>query len=185
EMYSFKFGGAIRLQEHNLRTYLPRPHPGPDERAALVRYWSPLIGADCQDYETLVSRLREQRHNKPEVDRALAGYLRQRRPFCLPLVQRLISQPTDPLARPAAELATSYLNNLDAGSATWSMAAAVVADFGMPEAQQDLLTKLADAEYERASAQRFDAVVDGVTNRYTPNRVAYLRPLLENETFHL
>jgi tyrosine-protein phosphatase SIW14 len=186
EMYSFHFGGAIRLQDHNLRTYLPRPHPNADEWTWLARYWSPLIGgASCADYETLVRRLRQRRRSEPDLDRALSNYVSQQKPFCLPLAQRLIIEPTDPVASNAAKRAAFSLNDRHAGPAAWSMAAAIVADFGTPDEQKDLLTKLGDSKYQRASAERFDALVDGVTNRYTTNRVAYLRPLLDNETYHL
>lgn len=182
EMYSFKFGGAIRLQEHNLRTYLPRPHPNPAEWAALKSYCSPLIASMLTDYETLVRELRAARGG--QIDRALAHYLDQHRPFALALTQRLIDAPDDPLAERVANAATDCLTKQHETAAAWSMAAALVADFGTRVQQQELLSLLSDAEYQRASPQRFDALVDGVTNRYTPNRIAYLRPLLDNEVHH-
>jgi tyrosine-protein phosphatase SIW14 len=185
EMYSFKFGGAIRLQEHNLRTYLPRPHPGAAEWAALQTYWSRQFnGTNITDYEALVRQLRIARGDHPQLEHALSRYLDERKPFALPLVQRLIDTPGDPLAEPAAEAAAACLETLDANAASWSMSAALVADFGAPDEQRRLLFLLGDTGYQRDSADRFDAVVDGVTNRYTPNRVAYLRPLLDNEGVH-
>ncbi|MGH7136510.1 MAG: hypothetical protein ACREHD_12275, partial [Pirellulales bacterium] len=93
-------------------------------------------------------------------------------------------QPSDPLAVRAAATAAACLATLDANRAAWSMSAALVADFGTTDEQQALLACLGDSDYEHASPERFDAVVDGVTNRYTPNRIAYLRPLLNNESFH-
>lgn len=186
EMYSFDFGGAIRLQEHNLRTYLPRPRPKADEWATLNRYWSPLLGGEgCGDYEKLVWRLRRELAGRPEIRQALARYLDERQSFALPLAQRVIGGAGDPLAAAAAALAAAHLDTLDAGRASWSMAAALVADFGSLDDQQRLLEVLRDSQYQQASPERFDSVVDGVTNRYTPNRVVYLRPLLENEAIHL
>ena len=186
EMYQFKFGGAIRLQEHNLRTYLPRPHPDAAEWAALKRAWSPLLNSEkVVDYEALVRQLRGERRDRPEIEHALARYLDEGQPFALPLVQRLIDHPDDPLAARTTEAASACLNALDANRAAWSMSAALIADFGTPDEQQQLVTLLGDSRYQSMSPERFDAVVDGVTNRYTPNRIAYLRPLLENEGLHL
>ena len=182
EMYSFKFGPPIRLQEHNLRTYLPRPHPTPAEWRELRSYWQPIARGDkLNDYEDLVRRWRTDRKR---FAAAMAVYLEGQQPFALPLVQRWIDSPADPLARRAAEHASRCLERLDADRATWAASAALVADFGSPEEQARLLALLSDAAFERASPERFDAVVAGVTNRYTPNRVPYLRPLLENEACH-
>jgi tyrosine-protein phosphatase SIW14 len=183
EMYSFKFGGAIRLQEHNLRTYLPRPHPTEAEWAALRHDYAPLLTKPAADYESLVRELRAARGDK--LDLAVARYVVGRRAFSLPLVQRLIDEPGDPLAEQAVQAAADCLKKQRATTAAWSMAAALVADFGSAAQQQELLSLLGDAEYQQASAERFDAVVDGVTNRYTPNRITFLRPLLDNEARHL
>jgi tyrosine-protein phosphatase SIW14 len=186
EMYGFKFGGAIRLQEHNLRTYLPRPHPDAAEWMSLIQYWSPLVGGEkFADYEELIRCLRSIRQCDSRIDDAVAACLHDGKPFALPLAQRLIDDPQDVLARLATEQAAVTLEELDAGRANWSMAAALIADFGTPDEQQRLLHHLTDSAFQQASAERFDAVVDGVTNRYTPNRIAYLRPLLDNETLHL
>ncbi len=186
EMYGFKFGGAIRLQEYNLRTYLPRPHPDTAEWTALKTYWLPrLCGHESADYESLIRALRAARHDGPQFDSELASYLQARRPFSLPLAQRLIDDVSDPLAALAAEAAAEAMENLHAGRASWSMAAALAADFGTPAQQRRLLATLNDADTQRASPERFDAIVDGVMNRYTPNRIAFLRPLLDNEACHL
>lgn len=183
EMYSFKFGPPIRLQEHNLRTYLPRPHPTAAEWRELRSYWQPIVRDDkLNDYEDLIRRLRTDRER---FAAAMADYLEGQQPFALPLVQRWIDSPADPLARRAAEHASQCLERLDADRASWASSAALIADFGSPEAQARLLALLGNADFERASRERFDAVVAGVTNRYTPNRVPYLRPLLENEACHL
>ncbi|HEV3021877.1 MAG TPA: hypothetical protein VGX76_05400, partial [Pirellulales bacterium] len=80
--------------------------------------------------------------------------------------------------------AAAYLERTDAQAADGSAAAALTADFGDPQQQGRLLELLADAELPRTSHERFDALVDGVTNRYTSNRIAFLRPLLEQEAFH-
>lgn len=183
EMYSFKFGPPIRLQEHNLRTYLPRPHPTTAQWQGLRRDWQPVLpDGDLDDYESLVRQLRSQRGRWGDI---LTSYLDRQRAFTLPLVQRLIDSPDDALAPFAAEQASRCLERLDADRASWAAAAALVADFGTPEQQARLLELLGDAAFEQASRERFDAVVAGVTNRYTPNRIAYLRPLLENENCHL
>lgn len=193
EMYSlkFRFGGAIRLQEHNLRTYLPRPHPTAAQWDALRSFFRPLLGNAVADYEALVRELREMRSadsSPRESDTMLDGditrYLDERRPFALPLLQRLIDEPGDPLADRAANAAAACLKERAQTAGAWSMAAALVADFGTREQQRELLALLGDEAYQRSAPERFDAVVDGVANRYTPNRVVYLRPLLDSESHH-
>ena len=183
EMYSFKFGPPIRLQEHNLRTYLPRPHPTAAEWDELRRHWQPIVaGGPLDDYEDLVRRLRADRERSRA---ALGDYLTRQRPFALPLAQRWIDHPDDPLALHATERAGQCAERTDVDRASWAAAAALIADFGSPEQQARLLALLGDAGFQRASPERFDALVAGVTNRYTPNRVPYLRPLLDNEACHL
>lgn len=185
EMYSFKFGPPVRLQEKNLRTYLPRPRPSETEWAELGRVWQPLLGkAPLVDYDDLVRRLRAQRGERA-LEEALSNYVRQARPFALSLAQRLVDRFDDPLAVAAATEAAACLDQADAGRAAWSSAAALIADFGALDEQQKLLAKLGDAAFQRASPERFDAVAAGALNRYTPNRIAYLQPLLENEACHL
>ncbi|HVA51585.1 MAG TPA: tyrosine-protein phosphatase [Pirellulales bacterium] len=231
EMYSFKFGGAIRLQEHNLRTYLPRPHPDAAEWNSLASFCSALVAGPCADYEELVRRLRALREalrskaaqhadagwdqracerrttdshvhdggpalasslvppyeagSLPEVDEQLSNYIQHDGHFAIPLTQRLIDQPDDPLVPVVAAKAAASVESLDAGRANWSMAAALLADFGGQDQQRRLRAALSDAAFQQASPERFDALVDGVTNRYTPNRIAFLVPLLENEAGHL
>lgn len=180
EMYSFQFGPPIRLHEHNLRTYFPRPRPTDETWNQLLEFWRPVVGENVPDYETLVRRLR-QRRTEPEVRRAIEGYLADERPFVMPLISRLIDDIDDPLAPRATACADRWLDRLGGDRATWATSAALVADFGAPDEQRRLLDRLANDVYQAASLARFDAVVAGVTNRYTPNRVAFLRPLLENE----
>jgi len=185
EMYSFKFGGAIRLQEQNLRTYLPRPHPSAAELEKLLGRWQPRLGAPAvADYETLVRRLRLQR-GKSRIEQGLADDLLRSRPFALPLAQRLIERLDDPLGVCATKAAADCLDQPSSGAPAWSAAAALIADFGSPAEQQKLLELLSDRQLPRTDAERFDAIAAGAMNRYTPNRAAFLRPLLEQEAFHL
>lgn len=193
EMYSFKFGGAIRLQEHNLRTYLPRPHPDAAEWAELKHNvtWAPrppdLNDGETKpdDYEAFVRELRTLRKVQPEIDDQISTYLERDGRFSIPLAQRLIDQPDDPLVPLTAAKAAQAIESLESGTATWSMAAAMLADFGTPEQQRRLLTSLGNEDFQQASPERFDALVDGITNRYTANRIAFLVPLLDNELSHL
>jgi membrane-associated phospholipid phosphatase len=180
EMYSFQFGSPIRLHEHNLRTYFPRPHPTDEEWTQLTEYWRPILGNDLPDYETLVRHLRLRR-TEPALDRAVENCLVDERPFVMPLLARLIDQLDDPLIPRATAYADQCLDRLGGDRATWATSAAIVADFGTPSEQRRLLSRLADEAYQVASPTRFDAVVAGVTNRYTPNRIAFLQPLIENE----
>lgn len=184
EMYAFDFGLPVRLQEHNLRTYLPRPHPSAAQWESLRRYWEPrLPGPAAGHYEELVRRLRQLR-GEAAIEAALGAYL-EGRPFALPLARRLIDSSVDPLAPKAVDLAGKCLRRDSAGGAAWAAAAALTADLGSRSQQQELLDLLADASFQEASMARFDWLVAGVTDRYTPNRIAYLRPLLDNPSHHL
>jgi hypothetical protein len=184
-MYSFKFGGAIRLQEHNLRTYLPRPRPKADEWQALVEYWQPRLGGETiADYDMLVRRLKSVREQKG-IEQSLLEYLAQSKPFALPLAQRLIEHVDDRLADAAAKAAAEQLDRSRGATSDWSSAAALIADFGSPAEQEKLFGLLGDRDLPQAEPARFDAIAAGVMNRYTPNRAAFLLPLLEQESFHL
>jgi hypothetical protein len=178
EMYAFDFGHPIPIQEHNLRTYLPRPLP--DEAQ-----WRELASAFAQffeevgDYAALVRRMRAARGNA-DLEKAIDRYLRDARPFALGLAHRLIDTPADPLAPPVCRHAIKSLGQSDVEEAG-SIAAALIADFGDAEQQQALLNLLESEPRDRAPSLRYQAAVRGVTNRYTPNRIAFLKPLLADE----
>ncbi|MEX2119799.1 MAG: tyrosine-protein phosphatase [Pirellulales bacterium] len=185
EMHAFDFGPPVTLQEHNLRTYLPRPHPQASDWSILAGYWRGRLGMpEPADYEQLIRRLRTARPSG-SLEADLSQYLDEGHVFALPLAQRLIDAPDDPLVSRATRLAAQCLEDTAAAAADWSAAAALVADFGKPSQQQRLKDLLGDASFQRASPLRFDRIVAGVTNRYRPNRIAYLLPLLENESHHL
>jgi hypothetical protein len=176
------------MQEHNLRTYLPRPRPSPDEWEALANHWRGVLAeSSFDDYDAWVRRLRSERHSPKSagvVNTALIAYLDRSGPFALPLAQRLIDEPLDALVPRACRAAAACIERADAPAADGSAAAALIADFGDVQQQGRLLELLADDDLPRNAHERFDALVDGVTNRYTSNRIAFLRPLLEQESFH-
>lgn len=182
EMYGFQFGLPISLHEHNLRTYAPRPHPDSAQWQALCGYWQPMLaieGVQIDDYEQLVRALRARRHD-PQIEQSLADYLAADGMFALCLAQRVVDGPEEPLAQVAAERAAACLQRDRATAADWQMAAALVADFGTPDQQAQLLKLLEDEPRDAAPSPRYQAVAVGVTNRYTRNRIPYLRPLLED-----
>jgi hypothetical protein len=178
EMYEFDFGHPIPIQEHNLRTYLPRPLPTETQWAALTNEFGGLL-EQPRDYPTLVRRRREARRHE-EVERALTNYVRDGRPFALGLAQRLLETPADPLAAVSCRQAVSCLQRAGAAE-DWAIAAALVADFGDASQQQALLNILKREPRGGPPSARYQAVVRGVANRYTPNRVAFIRPLLDDE----
>ncbi len=193
EMHSFEFGPPVPVQEHNLRTYFPRPQPTADEWTAGVRAvgvralacvtsgheseqakaWTPA------DYPALVRSLRQAR-SQPAVEQMLNDYVASGRPFALCLAARLIDAPSDPLAAPACRQAVSCLRRDDAASRDWAMAAALVADFGDPDQQAELLALLSNEPHDGPPSPRYQAIVRGVTNAYTDNRLAFLRPILDD-----
>jgi tyrosine-protein phosphatase SIW14 len=199
EMYSFQFGPRIPLQEFNLRTYAPRPHPSEQQWRELQRAWTPLVGEPPQDYEELV-RLVAARRREAAVETALRVMLERDRPFALPLAQRLTTNAGDSLAETAASAAARCLARGDAihdeskspeahaaGSPAGAfeqdvaMAAAIIADFGSPEDQRELMRQLEAGSREPNVSRRYDALVAGVANRYTPNRIAFLQALIDDE----
>lgn len=180
EMHTFQFGPSAVIQEHNLRTYLPRPYPDAATWKQLHAHWARYISdASLPDYHAMVAELRERR-NDPNVRGALEAYVRQEQPFALELAQRLIDDPSDLLAGPAAEIAAQRLERKGLPPQQVSTAAALVADFGTPAAQRALLERLIAGSRAAEPTPHYEALVAGVTNRYTPNRLAYLRPLLDD-----
>ena len=178
EMHSFEFGPPQPIQEHNLRTYLPRPRPEVPQWDELVReFHETLPGGPPADYEQLVRRLRATR-DRPAVQEGLERYVSERRPFGLCLAHRLIDAADDPLAATATRLATEYLSQTTGEATDWAVSAALVGDFGTSAQQERLLALLEEEVQGSRPTPRYRAVVAGVTNRYTPNRIAYLRPLL-------
>jgi len=184
ELYSYSFGDPIPIHDHNLRTYLPRPRPGRPAWRRLLAFFGPLARAPGKSepgtYEQLVFGLRN--HPRPgQVADALEDYLDADEPFAVELAQRLIDAPDHPAASTATRHATRALHQTDVPHSTWSMSAALVADFGTFDEQKQLLDLLASADRDSAPSARYEAIVSGVTNRYTPNRVPYLRPLLDDD----
>ena len=90
----------------------------------------------------------------------------------------MIDAPDDPLTPAAGRAAVGCLAKLQAASSEWAASAALVADFGSPKQQQQLLALLEQGAKTADPTPRYRAVAAGVTNRYTGNRIAYLRPLL-------
>ena len=65
------------------------------------------------------------------------------------------------------------------------MAAALIADFGTPQQQQQLIDLLTAGAQQTTTTPRDEAIIAGVTNRYTPNRLAFLKPLLADQRHYL
>ena len=180
EMHSFDFGPPVAIQEHNLRTYSPRPLPDARQLAELRGHFAAALPEELpRDYERLVLGLR-QSEDRSKVRQLLEAYLKQERPFALCLARRLIDRPDDPVAPVAAEHAGRCLQRPKADETDWAAAAALIADFGTREQQADLLALLEAEPKTGPPSGRYGAVAAGVTNRYTPNRIAYLRPLLDD-----
>ena len=177
EMYSFRFGGAIPAQEHNLRTYAPRPRPSDSEWLVLREQFGAVLSPLPSDYEAFVRRLREAGADQ-SLQSALAGYLSKDNPFRLPLAERLIDDPSHPLAETATNLALRTLNMENADEASLASAASLIADYGSTDQQSRLSAALASETTSPAPSARYEALVRGVTNRYTRNRIPFLKPLL-------
>jgi hypothetical protein len=136
-------------------------------------------------YADLVRTLRARLDDpaaKSSVEEAVGAYLRADRPFALSLALRLIDSPEHPLVGDAVAAAERRLRSASAAGASRELveiesAAALVADFGKTPEQELLLELL---EVDRNKTERYEAMVLGVLNRYTPNRIPYLKPLLDD-----
>jgi hypothetical protein len=178
EMLSYDFGTQPQVQDHNLRTYTPRPRPD-------ARQWKELAAAVCgakaadwpADYQTLVRQLRHAQADEPRLAR-LREAMENDVSFALCLAQRVIDSPDHILAEPAAKAAAACLDHADDDLQALAMSAAIVADYGTPDQQRKLIDLLESEPKIGTPTPRYRAVVAGVTNRFTPNRIAYLLPLL-------
>jgi tyrosine-protein phosphatase SIW14 len=178
EMRSFDFDDYVPIQEHNLRTYLPRPHPDAAATLALMQTFEPLVRDERPDgYEQIVRTLRGL-PDRADLNDRMTAYLNEQKPFALALAKRLIDDVDDPLVEPAAHAAASVIESTEAAAVDWQMAAALIADFGTPEQQERLLDVMWQEVRTPKVSPRYAALVQGVTNRYTRNRIAYLIPIL-------
>jgi tyrosine-protein phosphatase SIW14 len=189
EMYSFSFGPPIPLQEINLRTYVPRAQPTPDQWQAIKKAWSSCFGDHPpNDYAALVRQLRTNA-NPTRVQQLLADQLAAGGVFALPLGVRLIDTPEQPAKEAAIAAAKECLaraTEVAAASATRpsprdvTAASSLIADFGTAEDQQQLLDLLRKHATSPIDVDMFSALVAGVSNRYTGNRIPFLAALLDN-----
>jgi tyrosine-protein phosphatase SIW14 len=184
EMYTFSFGGAVPVQEHNLLTYVPRPEPTVEQwrslQAAFARHF-PQMSIDS--YRTLVRSLKASQST--EVSAIVQSYVADNKPFALPLAMRLIDGPQHPLAESATRVARRFLAEQPQSprddEASVIAAVALIADYGSPQEQQFLADIVRDLAEANAPATPFyEAVVRGLTSRFTRNRLAFLRPLVDD-----
>ncbi len=186
EMYSFEFGGSIPTQEHNLRAYVPRPEPDAETWHSLAAAFSPCFPeSPPKDYRELVRKLRGTLSTDSRQD-AVRRHISQSGRFAIPLADRLIESPKDPLAQVATTAAYKELlaaQNCEGRRLDADVLAAVslIADYGSP-AMQKALADLVRTEAERAGEPTplYETLVSGLTSRYTRNRIAFLRPVLED-----
>jgi len=193
EMYSFDFGLPVPIHEWNIRTYVPRPAPSAAEWESLRTGFAgvapapfapqseadgklPTPSAATGRYADLVRILRSRR-DEPAVVAAIGDYVRNGSSFGLALAQRVIDSPNHELASVAVKGARLRLEGETDDPIELQSAAAIIADFGGRDEQQDLLRRLTT---EREEPARYEALVLGVLNRYTPNRIPFLRPLLDD-----
>jgi hypothetical protein len=194
EMYSFDFGLPVPIHEWNIRTYVPRPVPSDAEWESLQKGFAAVAAApfasDAAEkkqtksptaavnrrYADLVRFLRA-KHDEPAVAAAVADYVRGGRPFSSALALRLLDTPGHPLAKDAVRCAVETLRAESTDLMKLQSAAAVVADFGGTAEQQELVEILKN---DREKQPRYEALVLGVLDRYTPNRIPFLRPLLDD-----
>ena len=178
EMQRFGFGHPVLIQEHNLRTYWPRPRPDQETFAQLKRDWASLLPPAEEDYQRWVWRLRQQIHQSG-FQQYLRKWIRRRGGFSLCVALRLIDRVDEPTQQAITAEALRVLQSSRALADCWGSAAALVADYGTRQQQQWLLEWLQRQVAQGGSAgPKYHAVFQGVTNRYRLNRFPYWNALL-------
>ncbi len=183
EVHSFDFGEPIPVQLVNLRTYTPRPRP--DEGTwQLVRQRFAGSVKQFTGYEDLMGKLAATIHTA-EVAQLIAEHVEADEPFAMAIARRLIFKLPDTERLRIATAAGHMIGDIQrsqAASADVASAVAIVADFGHLADQAKLLAYLADDPAEPVDADSaYAAVVRGVSDRYTPNRLAYMQVLLNDQ----
>ena len=186
EMQRFGFGHPVLLQEHNLRTYWPRPRPDPHAWQRISRAWAgvcpPRPGETYQHWLWRLGRRMEDSH----VQAHLLKWLNRGEPFALCVACRVMER-LGPSAR--AQVTRAALRSLQSPEGSldhWATAASLLADYGSP-AQQAWLLRWLRQQVARPGppSAKYQAVVWGVTSRYRRNRAAYWHVLLEDLRFRV
>lgn len=180
EMYSYSFGHPIPAQERNLRTYVPRPLPTLEEWPAVAAWFGfDSSRPPCDAVPMLALQIRND-DAAGSLRRTLADALTAEKPYALALASRVIDDLDDPLidvAMPSARRILQLRRGIPEREVT--AAAALVADFGTAEDQTQLLELLSSRG--GGDAAFYEALTRGIFNRYTPNRLAFLKPLLADK----
>jgi hypothetical protein len=138
-----------------------------------------LPGQPPVTYEELIRRLRKLGDTDQRYA-AVTHHLETSGSFAICLASRLIDKGGDRLVPAATQQARRCLASERCSFADWSTSAAILADYGSP-GQQSYLLELLHREITRQTPTLLhQALVAGLTNRYTPNRIPYLLPLLSD-----
>lgn len=181
EIHSFDFGEPIPVQLVNLRTYTPRPRPDKATWPAVKQQFQSLV-PNATSYQQLIQGLGRQ-DDQGAVAQLIVKNVQAERPFALTVARRMISAlpaaEQNQIAEAAGELLSRDQSNGLIPDADISSAAAIVADFGQVVHQQQILSEL-QREQSETHDDRYFALVRGIGDRFTPNRLPYLRALLTN-----
>jgi hypothetical protein len=180
EMRSFSFGEAVAVQELNLRTYSPRPLPDAAAWPGLAAMFDlPADSPAAEEVPTLVLRIQRQSKGGA-LRKAFETFAASDHAYALPLAARVIVEADDPLLPTLLATARRKLENVGTSSAETAAAATLIADFGSPPDHAALLATLERAAKGEAPTEFYEGLVCGVSNRYTSNRLPYLRPVLDD-----
>lgn len=185
EMRSFSFSETVAVQELNLRTYCPRPLP--DDAAwptvaATFGLRADLKSAD--EIPPLAQRIRSEGCDG-SLRRTFESFATSDHPYALPLASRAIADAGDPLLPKLLTTARRKLEDSTTDKAEAAAATTLIADFGSPEDQEALLAVLKREGKSAASSEFYEGLVCGLTNRYTSNRLPYLRVLLDDRRIRM
>jgi len=180
EMYSFNFGMPVPIQELNLRSYRPRPLPDDADWPTVAA----AFGVDAAERPADAMPVLARRIRTDATDgrwrRAFGTFVGTGHPYALPLASRVVDDVDDPLLTTLLPQARTVLANPKSLAAETTAAAALIADFGSPDDQAALVEMLRREGQTTSPTEFYEALVCGITNRYTSNRLPYLRPLLDD-----
>lgn len=180
EMLSFSFGETIPLHETNLRTYCPRPLPNEVTWPAVAKAFDlPVTSIPARVVPQLVDRIRQANSDDP-LRRTFDAFVRSEHAYSLPLAGRVVSDAHDPLLPELLARARQILGDSTTDAQQAEAAAALIADFGSPDDQEALLRTVSRETRADRPSEFYEGLVCGITNRYTSNRLPYLRPLLDD-----
>ncbi len=181
EMQQFGFGHPVLLQEHNLRTYWPRPVLEQEDWEQLKQDWASVLPARAgESFVHWCWRL-GQAGKDSRVQEHFRRWLRRRPELALVVALRIADYLPQELQAAVSFVAAGELEQSENPFFVWATAASLVADYGSPKQQAQLLAWLRSQVAKAGPVGgKYQAVAWGVLGRYRANRTPFWHALLED-----